>query len=190
MTPAFRVRLLRDLCTKHYLVLCKLQEAGADCAVRGQMVFHPKDSSVALPRPRDGVGGGKGPETNGCTKDWHGHGCPLLFRNYSSSLLPSCPVRRLLRLNEGHSVKVAFLLSNQSAHSLPTVWLSIQSNPGPGPAGCQPGLLCLRSWKGWPRRLREQSRHRSLDRSQITLGSRHRQAAALPPPCQRSPKGL
>lgn len=58
MTPAFRVRLLRDLCTQHYLVLCKLQEAGADCAVRGQMVFHPQDSSMALPRPRDGGVGG------------------------------------------------------------------------------------------------------------------------------------
>lgn len=190
MAPALRVRLL-GACTQHYLVLCRLQEAGADCAVRGQVVFHPQDSSVAPPAPRDGPGGGKRPETNSCTKDWHGHGCPLLFRNLSSSLLPSCPVRRLLRLhlNEGHSVNVA-LLSNQSAHSLPTVWPSIQSNPGAGPAGCQPGLLCLRSWKGWPRRLREESRHRSLDCSQISLGSRHRQAAALAPPCQRSPKGL
>ena len=67
MAPTLRIHLL-GACTQHYLVLCRLQEAGADCAVRSQVVFHPQDSSVAPPTPRDGPGGGKGPETNSCMR--------------------------------------------------------------------------------------------------------------------------
>lgn len=71
--PALRAGPLWDPRTQHYLVLRRLQEAGADRAVRGQVVFHPQDGSVAPPRPggEGGMGGGNvGPKTNSCTRDW------------------------------------------------------------------------------------------------------------------------
>lgn len=141
-----------------------------------QVIFHPQDSSVAPPAPRDGPGGGKGPETNSCERlawPW----LPSAFRNLSFSLLPSCPVRRLLELhlNEGHSVRGLLVATKCPLHSPQSgqVFRVALLN------GCQPSLLHLRSWKGWPRRLREQSRHEVYRSLQITLGIKPEQAAAL-----------
>lgn len=61
--PALRVGPLRDLQAQYYLVLCRLQEAGADRAVLSQVVFHPQDDPMTLPRPGR-VGWDVGPNRN------------------------------------------------------------------------------------------------------------------------------